>query len=190
MMSLNDVNEYHKIIREMIKNENELRNSRNNWFMAIQGLLINASIALVIQDKIILPRNSIYIILIVITALGLITSISFLHAVWRSKRSITMALKCWDLFLISNGKKIQDYPPIALITSGIIKNETKDNTIGVMDWENNLNKMMYGDDDCLKCCDKKRNKLDFLMPFQLNPLIFIGLWFICIVGIVFLWARC
>lgn len=34
MMNVNDKNEYHFIIREMIKNENEIRNSRNNRFMA------------------------------------------------------------------------------------------------------------------------------------------------------------
>lgn len=190
MMSVNDKNDYHRIIREMIKNEDEVRNSRNNWFITIQGLLVNAVInSLVHQKDLMLSINATYVILISIVSLGFITSVSFLHAAWRSERSIKMALACWDLFLIENTQKIQDFPPISLITKGIIDRGAKDNIIGAMDWEKKVSKMMYKDDDCLKCCDKRRNKLDFLMPFQCMPIIFVILWFVSIIGIIFLWTQ-
>ena len=31
---------YHNIIRQMITNENEIRNQRTNWFLVIQGFLV------------------------------------------------------------------------------------------------------------------------------------------------------
>ena len=190
MISLDNKNDYHKIIREMIKDENNVRNSRNNWFMTIQGLLVNALInTLMCQKNLIFHLNVAYIILIIISFIGLITSVSFLYAAWRSERSIKMALACWDLFLVETGQKIQDYPPISLITKGIIDKSAKKNIIGAIDWEKKVNVMMYGDDDCLRCCDKRRNKLDFLMPFRLIPLIFIILWIASIIWIVFLWMQ-
>lgn len=42
MMSENDKANYHNIIREMIKSENKIRCSRNNWFVAIQSFLFTA----------------------------------------------------------------------------------------------------------------------------------------------------
>ena len=190
MMSESDKANYHNIIREMIKREDEVRNSRNNWFITIQGLLVNAVInSLVHQKDLMLSINATYVILISIVSLGFITSVSFLHAAWRSERSIKMALACWDLFLIENTRKIQDFPPISLISKGIIDKGAKDNIIGAMDWEKKVSKMMYKDDDCLKCCDKRRNKLDFLMPFQWMPIIFAILWFVSIIGIIFLWTQ-
>ena len=76
MMSVNDKNDYHRIIREMIKNEDEVRNSRNNWFITIQGLLVNAVInSLVHQKDLMLSINATYVILISIVSLGFITSV-------------------------------------------------------------------------------------------------------------------
>ena len=113
-MSVNDKNDYHRIIREMIKNEDEVRNSRNNWFMALQGLLVNAFIGpLVLHQKdLMFSTETIKYIVTAIALMGVITSISFLHAAWRSKKSVMMALACWDLFLTNNTHKIQDYPPL------------------------------------------------------------------------------
>ena len=165
MMSENDKANYHNIIREMIKREDEIRNSRNNWFMAIQGLLVNAFISLTSSN-----------ICMILAFIGFVTSISFLYAAWRSEKSVQMALECWNLFLIDNGKKIQDYPPIALITYGIIKNKSKDNIIGAVDWENKLNNAMN-----LKKIDKKLNKIDGIMPFKLIPLVFMFVWFLFII---------
>ncbi len=174
MMSVNDRNDYHRIIREMIRHENEVRNSRNNWFMVIQGLLFNAFInPLVHQKDLLVSSNTVCIIGIVIAFIGFITSISFSYAAWRSEKSVAMALECWNIFLISNGKKIQDYPPITLITKSIIGKEAKDNTIGTVDWENVLNNRMS-----LKKRDKKLNKIDGIMPFKFIPLVFIFLWII------------
>lgn len=178
MMSENDKANYHNIIREMIKREDEVRNSRNNWFMAIQGLLANAFISSVALKDLMVSLN----ICMVLAFIGFVTSVSFLYATWRSEMSVRMALECWNLFLIDNGKKIQDYPPITLITYGIIKNESKDNIIGAVDWENKLNNAMN-----LKKIDKKLNKIDGIMPFKLIPMVFMFLWFICFIcGVVLL----
>ena len=51
MMSVNDKNDYHKVIREMIKNENELRSSRNNWFVAIQSFLFTVVCEICLKDS-------------------------------------------------------------------------------------------------------------------------------------------
>ena len=51
MMSINDKNDFHKIIREMIKNETELRSSRNNWYMAIQSFLFSGVCVICAKDS-------------------------------------------------------------------------------------------------------------------------------------------
>lgn len=138
--------------------------------MAIQGLLVNAFIG-----SLELPKDLMVSICLVLTIIGLATSMSFLYAAWRSEKSVTMALECWNLFLIDNGETIQDYPPISLITHGIIENKYKDNTYGAVDWERNLNNKMH-----LNKIDKFLNKLDCIMPFKLIPIVFILLWLLSI----------
>lgn len=183
MMSVNDKTNYHNIIRELIKHEDAVRNSRNNWFFAIQGLLVNAYIITLTHQE----ELKVYLVIcLVLAIIGLVTSFSFLYAVWRSEKSISMALACWNSFLIKNGKTIQDYPPIALITSGIIGMQSQDNLFGAVDWERDLNKMMN-----LKRIDKGLNKIDCFMPFKVLPIIFTVLWFfILLYTAVLLWKTC
>lgn len=190
MESIIGKDDYHNIIREMIKHENEVRNSRNNWFMAVQGLLITSFINVLIhQEKLIVVTNTIYPVVIIIAFIGLVTSMSFLYAAWRSEKSVAMALACWDLSLLSRKYKIQNYPPVALITNGIIAKKSTANDIGSADWEKVVNDKMYGDNDCLKCMDKKLNQIDWVMPFKLIPKVFTLLWVICVIGIIALWTN-
>lgn len=183
MMSINDVNEYHKIIREMIKNEDEVRNSRNNWFLVIQGFLMGGICTLLSCD------NNIYLLLyiayILIALVGIATSISFKYAAWRSEKAINMAHACWKLFLSKSNHKIQDYPPVHLLTTGIIDNNSHSNEIGIQDWEKELNAKMYEyTDKRKKKNDERLNKYDWLMPFKTIPCIFLLLWSTVLITII------
>lgn len=88
-----------------------------------------------------------------------------------------MAHACWKLFLCKRNKNIQDYPPIHLLTKGIIENNSNSNEIGITDWENELNAKMYEyADKEKKQSDEQLNKYDCLMPFKAIPQIFLLLW--------------
>ena len=193
-MSVNDMNDYHKIIRGMIKNEDEVRNSRNNWFLVIQGFLIGGICTLLSCDNNI--HLLLYIAYIIIALVGIATSISFKYAAWRSEKAIDMAHACWKLFLSKYNHKIQDYPPIHLLTTGIIDNNNNSNEIGITDWEKELNAKMYEyTDKGKKENDERLNKCDWLMPFKTIPCIFLLLWStllitIIIVGIIRICLCC
>ena len=173
-MNVNDKNEYHKIIREMIKNEDEVRNSRNNWFLVIQGFLIGGICTLLSCDNNHLLLHMAYIL---IALVGTATSISFRYAAWRSEKAIEMAHACWRLFLCKRNQNTQDYPPIHLLTMGIINNSCNSNEFGIAGWENELNAKMYEYADIeKKQNDERLNKYDCLMPFKAIPQIFLLLW--------------
>ena len=150
--------EYNNTIREMINHENEIRNQRTNWFLVIQGFLIAGLCQLQCNDT-----N----IKIMISFIGIATSISFSHAAWRSERAVTFAIKCWEFQ--NKGKK--KYPPVSLITEEILK--AKD----VESWEYKIRELMYKD----KCCcilwfDKLRNRCDRLLPYSALPILFFLFW--------------
>ena len=183
-MSVNDKNDYHKVIREMIKNENELRSSRNNWFVAIQSFLFTVVCEICLKDSYSICCSSCNDIrkhlLVVVISAGIITSISFLFAAWRSAKAIAMAMSAWNRFLGENQQVIKDYPPVCLITDSVIsKTVPSIDNIGIGDWVNPMNKQMYPDgDECKKCRDKLINKFEWLMPFKFMPIIFIILWLV------------
>lgn len=186
MMNVNDKNDYHKIIREMIKNENELRSSRNNWYMAIQSFLFSGVCVICAEDSFssIKEQSDIKLCLLVAAVLiGLITSISFLFVAWRSEKAISMAMNIWNLFLEENSKVIKDYPPICLITDSIVSEKIPTiDKIGIKDWVESINKQMYPKGkECKKCIDGFINKFEWLMPFKLMPFVFTIAWsIICI----------
>lgn len=194
MMSVNDKNDYHRIIREMIKNEDEVRNSRNNWFLLIQGFLIGGICTLLSCDN--YHHLLLYLAYILIALVGTATSISFKYAAWRSEKAIEMAHACWKLFLCKRNQNIQDYPPIHLLTKGIIDNNYHSNEIGITDWENELNAKMYEyADEGKKQSDERLNKYDCLMPFKAIPHIFLLLWSIVLIitivaGIIWICSHC
>jgi hypothetical protein len=82
-------NEEAKIIREMIRHENDLLNQRITWFSTIQGLLF-AALALV-WDK--ANSNSLVIIL---SLIGGILSASTFYALQRGLEAIRIQIEWWD----------------------------------------------------------------------------------------------
>jgi len=99
--------EYNNTIREMINHENEIRNQRTNWFLVIQGFLIAGICQLKCDDS-----N----IQIMISIIGIFTSLSFCHAAWRSMLAVTYAINCWEY----KTKATDKYPPVSLITKEIL----------------------------------------------------------------------
>lgn len=188
MMSEHDKANYHNIIREMIKNEDEVRNSRNNWFMAIQGFLVAGTCELTSVSE-----NNVTLIFI-IAIVGLSTSLSFGFAAWRSERAVAMALACWDIFLIQHKKVIKDYPPINLLTEGVInymnKNKSvksnKRDKIEKNRWEKHLYLKMYNDRKHMyKRYHYILNKLNCLMPFKLVPKVMALFWILLLLNLKF-----
>lgn len=84
--------QYDNMIRKLIESENAIRNHRTSWFLVLQGLLVNGLIQTYIY-KSDLANNFLYIA-IQITVFGILSSISFLYASWRSEKSIQMILAC------------------------------------------------------------------------------------------------
>ena len=164
---------YHNVIRQMIKDENEIRNQRTNWFLVIQGFLVAGCCELYANRTL----NEIFILLVMISIIGIITSCSFLHAAWRSEKSIEMALACWNIFLEKNGFSTKEFPPIILLTERIIRNggfvNTNDNEN--IKYEKEIFRKMY-DDNGKSCNDSKYNKREYIMPFKAIPKLFLSLW--------------
>lgn len=172
-MTQKDKYNYHNIIRQMIKDENEIRNQRTNWFLVIQGFLIAGYCELLSKQP-----NNIDCFMLGIIVIGVAASIAFRYAAWRSQKATDMALTCWDTFLETYGFKVKQFPPICLFTNGVIKLESKNNdNIGCYEWNNMLHDKMYPKNrGCRLCWDSKWNKMDFLMPFKSIPTIFLLFW--------------
>jgi len=159
---------YRNAIREMIKDENEIRNQRTNWFLVIQGFLI----AGVCQ----LP-DSHFLLKIFISLVGVITTVSFWQAAWRSTLATTYALCWWKTIK----KKTDDIiPPVSLITRDILEKKRDDSLPG----EQIYDRMMEEMDKWTKWRADSRNKWDRLLPYKLLPYVFFLFW---IVNILCLW---
>ena len=108
---------YHNIIRQMITNENEIRNQRTNWFLVIQGFLVAGCCELYANKCL----CQICYLILIISVIGIVTSLSFWHAAWRSEKAIEMVLACWDIFIRDNNRRIKEFPPVIALTKSIIQ---------------------------------------------------------------------
>lgn len=176
---------YHNVIRQMIKDENEIRNQRTNWFLVIQGFLI-AGFCELYANKCL---KEIFILLIMISIIGFITSCSFLYAAWRSEKAIKMLLAVWDIFIGEADKRYKDYPPVIALTSGIINKYKDDKNKKFTDNDKRELEiyylMYYKKTNIKRKWDSFLNKLDFLLPFMSIPVVFIIAW-IAVIFIVFI----
>ena len=185
---------YHNIIRQMITNENEIRNQRTNWFLVIQGFLVAGCCELYANKCL----CQIYCLILIISVIGIVTSLSFWHAAWRSEKSIEMALACWNRFIKRNKKDFDDFPPIILLTTNIInrrkvklsnrKSYDKDvlrelelfREIYISKRNSSQHKSQY--EKCKShvkiCRDRLVNHFDFILPFKAMPAIFILVWLV------------
>lgn len=158
-----DTVKYNAIIREMIKNENEIRNQRTNWFLVIQGFLITGICQM--------DNNSNlhdYIVLI-----GIVTSLSFLYAAWRSTLAVSFAFACWKKRMKDKCKK--KIPPISLITKEIL--ETEYPISETNSWEASILKIMYPKNNKELRWDKFWNNWDWIMPYRILPILFFLFWY-------------
>lgn len=172
-MTSNNMDNYHNVIRQMIKHEDEVRNQRTNWFLIIQGFLV-AGFCTLFDDV----NDRHYFLFLGISIVGFLTSLSFHYAAWRSLQAVTMALACWERFLKKHQLKLDDFPPVALITKDIIKNETVvPDCIGENQWNSELNEIMLrfkGPKERAK--EKRRNEREYLLPFRFLPKVFMWCW--------------
>lgn len=167
---------YHNVIRQMIKDENEIRNQRTNWFLVIQGFLVAGCCELYANRSL----DKIFIMLIMISIIGFITSCSFLYAAWRSEKAIKMLLAVWDIFIGEADKRYKDYPPVIALTSGIINKYKDDKNKKFTDNDKRELEiyylMYYKKTNIKRKWDSFLNKLDFLLPFMSIPVVFIIAW--------------
>lgn len=155
---------YAETIRQMIKNEDEVRNQRTNWFLVIQGFLIAGICNSSCTDT---------LLKIIIVCVGGITSISFYHAAWRSTLATTYVLSWWK---INKGKESEEnLPPVSLITKDVLDAEKREN---IDKGENIFNEMKKQLDWVSGCGIQIRNKLDWLLPYRFLPFIFFLFWII------------
>lgn len=158
--------EYRNIIREMIKNENDIRNQRTNWFLVLQGFLVAA-----ICNKHIGESN----LCCLIAGIGIVTSYSFWHAAWRSKLAISFALACWEEKL--NYEQRIGLPPVSLIVRDILK--AKEPQTESNKWELEIKKRMFSDGKGkLSWWEKIRNNFDCILPYMALPKFFFFFWII------------
>lgn len=179
-MTTEDYNKdnYHNIIRQMIKSEDEVRNQRTNWFLIIQGFLIAGFCSLC-------EKCNLGVLILLISILGLIVSVSFGYAAWRSTKAVTMAIACWKLYLEEHDKKQSEYPPINLITKEIIshKVDVAEIQIASLKWNKNIYDKMYEGKSSF--IDRKINGLEFLLPYQFLPFAFFTFWMIEVIALCY-----
>ena len=169
MEKIDVVANYGDTIRQMIKNEDEVRNQRTNWFLIIQGFLIAGLCDLSSSGCIKNYNNKALVVFIII--IGIVTSISFLFAAWRSSLAINFALSCWKDRLGNDSE--EKYPPVSLITKEILeaRGHSSDS------WKNRIyNRMYERKNECRKCLDDHLNKMDRLLPYKILPIIFLLGW--------------
>ena len=168
----------------MIKDENEIRNQRTNWFLVIQGFLVTGCCELYANRSL----DEIFIMLVMISIIGIITSCSFLHAAWRSEKAIEMALACWNIFLEKNCFTTRVFPPVILLTEGIIRNggfvNPDDNEN--KKYENEIFRKMYEKGKGRSRNDSIFNKFDCIMPFKAIPKLFLYLWLLTLILLILL----
>ena len=150
----------------MIWHENEIRNQRTNWFLVIQGFLING-----ICEDFGHP-----LIPFLIAIIGIIICLSFNHAAWRSTLAVSFAISCWKNRLNEANLSEKGLPPISLITKEILE---VNNSNGKRElWKAKIQNLMYSQESCKLCVDKIRNSLDLILPYRLLPIVFCVFWVI------------
>lgn len=176
---------YNQIIRELIAHENRVRDDRNKWQYAIYAFMLGGYVTVFVAKNIIVYN---YIICLIISIMGLLISLSFIYAAWRSSLAISMALNCWNLALERNRARIIDCPPVCLITKNIIEQRRvspDEDIIGANEWNEIMYERLLGErDELVTCITRELNKADFLMPYKMCPANFNILWlFIFIISL-------
>lgn len=111
-MDKKEIKEYNDSIRKMLEHEDMIRSQRTNWFLVIQGLLINAILIVLEVEDVKFRAIAVSLLLII----GTLVSLSFLYAAYLSSKASSEGKKIWIYILNKNGGNIDDFPPICLLT--------------------------------------------------------------------------
>lgn len=126
-MDKKEIKEYNDSIRRMLEHEDMIRSQRTNWFLVIQGLLINAILIVLEVEDVKFRAIAVSLLLII----GTLVSLSFLYAAYLSSKASSEGKKIWIKIVNENGVNIDDFPPICLLTrykfqNGEYKKDSKD----------------------------------------------------------------
>lgn len=111
-MDKKEIKEYNDSIRKMLEHEDMIRSQRTNWFLVIQGLLINAILIVLEVEDVKFRAIAVSLLLII----GTLVSLSFLYAAYLSSKASREGKKIWIKIVNENGVNIDDFPPICLLT--------------------------------------------------------------------------
>lgn len=117
-MSDNEIKEYNNIIRQMLHHEDEIRNQRTNWFLVIQGLLINGLLLVITSEDFNYKLCAVSFLLFI----GMLVSGSFLYAAKLSAKASSEGKIFWQNVIVNNKRNIDDFPPICLLSNEKFKN--------------------------------------------------------------------
>lgn len=110
-MDKTEIKEYNETIRRMLEHEDEIRNQRTNWFLVIQGLLINGMLMLLTNKDFKCSGIIIFVLLVI----GVFVSFSFLWAAYLSSKASKEGKIYWQNYMKANHVDINDFPPICLL---------------------------------------------------------------------------
>ena len=166
-------------IRHSMEIECNIRNTRTNWFLVFQAALGGGLIQLLLSNATYYCKMGGSTML---SFIGIVISLSFIHAAWRSDRAVSMLFAYWDQVRSENGMNVADYYPISPINEHIISSyysHTYEEDFDTSVWEHklaqrmNLKKPRNG--------NQFMNKCDCLMPYKFLPKIFFVCWIILLV---------
>lgn len=116
-MDKKEIKEYNDSIRRMLEHEDGVRSQRTNWFLVIQGLLINAILMVLKIEDFKFRAIAISLLLVI----GTLVSLSFLYAAYLSSKASREGKEFWVNVLNENRVNIEDFPPICLLAKAKFK---------------------------------------------------------------------
>lgn len=166
-------------IRHSMEVECNIRNTRTNWFLVFQAALGGGLIQLLLSNATYYCKMGGSTML---SFIGIVISISFIHAAWRSDRAVSMLFAYWDQVRSENGMNVADYYPISPINEHIISSyysHTYEEDFDTSVWEHKLAQRMNLKKH--RKWNKFMNKCDCLMPYKFLPKMFFVCWIILLV---------
>lgn len=95
-------NNYDSVIREMIKEETSIANSRMNWLILLEGLLFTG------YSNLSTKGFSAYVVGI----LGFFISLCMRYSFLSNEKAIAFIMDRWNIYLKKNNLKYTDFPPV------------------------------------------------------------------------------
>lgn len=99
-----ELSDYASIIRDMIRHENEITNNRLTWMLVLQGILFATSASF---------WRIHWLPLLIITILGVVTSISFFYVFSLSRKARIYLRSLWKQEIEKQKELVERIPPVA-----------------------------------------------------------------------------